>query len=146
MIAALLQALVNGALAGAMLAVPALGFNTVYAVLRFPNFAVASLATIGAYAGWVANHSWGWPAGAALVAAFVVAGSVGAIGDAIALRPLRPFGAITAAIGSVALDIVFENAVRFGFGNDVRGYDLPVLRDWHLGTILIAPQDVEDAI
>lgn len=146
MIAALAQALVNGALAGATLAVPALGFNAVYAVLRFPNFAVASLATIGAYAGWIANHDWGWPAIAALVVAFIVAGSIGAIGDAIALRPLRPYGAITAAIGSVALDIVFENAVRFGFGNDVRGYNLPVFRDWHVGGILVAPQDVEDAI
>lgn len=141
-----LQALINGALAGAVLALPAVGFNTVYAVLRFPNFAVASLATIGAYAGWVANAQLGWPAAPSLIAAFVVAGAIGAFGDAICLKPLRPLGALAAAIGSVALDLVLENAARFVFGNNPRGYDLPVFRNWRLGPIGIGPQEVEDAL
>ncbi|MDA8051339.1 MAG: branched-chain amino acid ABC transporter permease [Rhodospirillales bacterium] len=145
MIAAFLQAVVNGALAGSVLALPALGFNTVYAVLRFPNFAVAGLATIGAYAGWVANALWGWPAPAAILAAFVAGGAAGALCDAAALKPLRPLGALAAAIGSVALNIVLENAVRFAFGNNPRGYDLPVFRDWRFGAIGIGPQEVEDA-
>jgi branched-chain amino acid transport system permease protein len=145
LIASFLQALVNGTLAGAVLALPALGFNTVYAVLRFPNFAIASLATIGAFAGWIANVLWGWPAPAALVVAFVIAGAAGAATDALALRPLRPRGAIMAAIGSVALDLLLQNAVRFGFGNDPRGYNLPVFRDWQLAGIAIGPQEVEDA-
>ena len=58
----LIQLLINGLLAGTLLAVPAIGFTTIYAVLRFPNFAVASIATMGAYAGYVANVWWGWPA------------------------------------------------------------------------------------
>ncbi len=140
-----LQALVNGALAGAVLALPALGFNTVYAVLRFPNFAIASIATAGAYAGWIANVLWGWPAPPALLVAFVAAGAVGATTDALALRPLRLRGPLTAAIGSVALDLLLQNALRFGFGNDPRGYDLPVFRDWRLAGISIGPQEVEDA-
>ena len=40
-----LQLLVNGVMAGSVLAVPAIGFTAIYAVLRFPNFAVASHAT-----------------------------------------------------------------------------------------------------
>ncbi len=146
MIATFLQALVNGALAGAVLALPAVGFNTVYAVLRFPNFAVASLATIGAYAGWVVNADLGWPAPASLLAAFVVAGSVGAFADALCLKPLRPLGALVAAIGSVALDLVLQNAARFAFGNNPRGYDLTIFRNWRLGPIGIGPQEVEDAV
>ena len=70
----LLQLLINGLLAGSQLAVPAIGFTTIYAVLRFPNFAVASHATIGAYAGFVANVWWGLPASASLLVAFLVAG------------------------------------------------------------------------
>lgn len=145
MIEAFLQALVDGALAGAVLALPALGFNTVYAVLRFPNFAIASLATVGAYAGWVANAVLAWPAAASLIVAFVVAGAAGAASDALALRALRPLGAITAAIGSVALDLLLQNTIRFGFGNNPRGYDLPVFRDWRVAGIGIGPQEVEDA-
>ena len=30
--------------------------------------------------------------------------------------------------------------VRFGFGNDLRGYDLPILRDWRFGGIRINTQ------
>ena len=36
------QLLVNGVMAGTILAVPAIGLTAIYAVLRFPNFAIAS--------------------------------------------------------------------------------------------------------
>ena len=124
---------------------PAIGFTTIYAVLRFPNFAVASLATIGAYCGYVANVRFGLPLAASLLAAFVGAGILGVASDEIALRRLRATGPLTLAIASVALTIVLENVVRFAFGNDLLGYDLPVLRDWRVGDLRIGPQQVENA-
>ena len=42
MLAEVPQLLVNGLVAGTILAVPAIGFTAIYAVLRFPNFTVAS--------------------------------------------------------------------------------------------------------
>jgi branched-chain amino acid transport system permease protein len=140
------QLVLNGIMAGAVLAVPAIGFNAIYAVLRFPNFAVASLATIGAYAGYVANVQFGWPAPASLAAAFVVAGCVGVITDEVAVARLRNTGPLPAAIASVALTIVLENMVRFIWGNDLRGYDLPVYRDWRLGALRLGPQQVLNAL
>ncbi len=130
---------------GAVLAVPAIGFNAVYAVLRFANFAVASIATIGAYAGWMANSALGWPVAPSLLAAFLVAGVVGVVADEAALRPLRPSGALTAAIASVALAIILENVVRFVFGNDPRGFDLPIYRDWRFSGLHVGPQQARDA-
>src|SRR2546428_298450 len=53
-------------MAGTILAVPAIGFTAIYAVLRFPNFAIASHLTIGAFAGWLANVSLGLPAALAV--------------------------------------------------------------------------------
>ena len=146
MIADLAQLLINGLLAGALLAVPAIGFTAIYAVLRFPNFAVASHATIGAYAGYIANTTLGWPAWVALVAAFSVAGIAGVITDEAVLRRLRPSGPLTVAIASVALTIVLENVIRFAFGNDLRGYDLPVLRDWRGLGLRVGPQQVYNAL
>lgn len=145
MISELPQLLINGLLAGTQLAVPAIGFTTIYAVLRFPNFAVASHATIGAYAGFVANVWFGLPAPVALLVAFLVAGVFGLVSDEMVLRKLRPAGPLTVAIASVALTIVLENMVRFSFGNDLRGYDLPVLRDWHWAGLRVGPQALEDA-
>ncbi len=145
-----LQILVNGLLAGAQLAVPAIGFTTIYAVLRFPNFALAGHATIGAYAGVLVNTELGWPAGFALLAAFVVAGLVGVATDTLVLQRLRPHGPLTTAIGAAALGIILENTLRFIFGNDPQSFDLPTLRDWRvplggLGIIRIGPQQVEAA-
>ena len=144
------QLFINGVLAGTQLAVPAIGFTTVFAVLRFPNFAVASHATIGAYAGYLANTMFGLPAAAALLVAFLGAGLVGVVSDEAVLRRLRTAGPLTVAIASVALTIVLENVIRFAFGNDPRGYDLAVLRDWRidlgaLGLLRIGPQQVINA-
>lgn len=140
-----IQLLLNGVMAGAVLAVPAIGFTTIYAVLRFPNFAVGGLATLGAYAGLAANTGLGWPLLAALAAATVVAGLLGVALDEAALARLRPGGSLTAAIGSVALAIVLENVARFVWGNDLLSYDTPILRDWQLGAYRLGPQQVFNA-
>src|SRR5271165_6227844 len=122
------QLVLNGLMSGAILTVPAIGLTAIYAVLRFPNFAVASHATIGAFAGYCANVWLGLPLIPAAIVAFLAAGVVGIASDTLVLRPLRPAGLITATIASVALTIALENLVRLGFGNQLRDYDLPVLR------------------
>jgi branched-chain amino acid transport system permease protein/neutral amino acid transport system permease protein len=144
------QLLINGLVQGTILAVPAIGFTAIYAVLRYANFTIASHATMGAYAGFVANTMFGWPAYASLVLAFVVPALSGVGCHIVALRPLlRQGGPLTAAIAAVALTIALENVIRFIFGNDLRGYDLPVYRDWRfdLGftVVRIGPQQLENA-
>ena len=141
-----LQLVVNGLMAGSVLMLPAIGFTSMFAVLRFPNFALAAHMTIGAFAGFVANTMLGLPAVAALGAAFLVAGLVGIASDAAVLRKLRPAGALTVAIASIALNIVLENVVRFCFGNELHDYDLPLLRDWTIGGLRIGPQQVQNAL
>jgi len=140
------QLLVNGLVAGTILAVPAIGFTAIYAVLRFPNFTVASHATIGAFAGYVANTAGGLPAWAAVGVAFLVTGVAGVINDEVVLKPLRPSGALTAAIAAIALTIALENVIRFIWGNDLRGYDLPLRRDWQWAGLRIGPQQVENLV
>lgn len=146
MLEQVLQLLVNGIMAGTLLAVPAIGFTAIFAVLRFPNFSVASHATIGAFAGYLANVFLGIPAVPALLGAFLVAGVCGVLSDELVLKPLRPHGALTAAIASIALTVALENIVRFSFGNEVRGYDLPIHRDWRLYGIRVGPQQVQNML
>jgi branched-chain amino acid transport system permease protein len=141
-----LQLIINGLVAGTILALPAIGFTTIYAVLKLPNFAVASLATIGGFAGYVANTSFGMPAWASVLVAFVVAGAVGVATDELVLKPLRPAGYIAVAIASVALTIALENVVRFIWGNELRGFELPIERDWIVGSLRVGPQQVENFV
>ena len=138
------QLVLNGVMAGAILAAPAIGLTAIYAVLRFPNFAVASHATIGAFAGYCANVWLGLPLLPAAAIAFIVAGLVGVASDTLVLRPLRPVGLITTTIASVALTIALENVVRLGFGNALRNFDLPITRDWRFGGLRVGPQQLED--
>jgi branched-subunit amino acid ABC-type transport system permease component len=136
------QALVNGLVSGALLAVPAIGFTAMFAVLRFPNFSVSGIATLGAFAGYVAYAS-GFQMVGSLAVAFVVAGAVGLFLDRVAHQPLVKQGALPAAIASIASGLVLENVVRLGFGNDMRGYDRPIARDVRFGDIRISPQQTE---
>lgn len=140
------QLILNGIMAGTILAIPAIGLTALFAVLRFTNFALASHMTIGAYAGYMANATLGLPIVPALLAAFFVAGLVGWLSDEIVLKPLRAAGFITTAIGSIALTIALENLVRFGFGNQMRGYDLPLRRDWVINGLRVSPQQVENLV
>ena len=140
------QLAVNGVMAGTILAVPAIGLTAIYAVLRFPNFALASHATIGAFAGYVANARLSLTLVPSVLIAFFVAGAVGVATDEAVLKRFRPAGYITTAIASIALTIALENVVRFSFGNELRGYDLPIQRDWRLGVIRVGPQQVENLV
>lgn len=144
MIEALLQALINGVIAGTILAVPALGFTAIFAVLNYPNFAIGALATVGAYAGWVGNTVFGLPMLGALPLAFGVAGLAGLAVQSLAVKPLEASGALMMAIASLAAGLVLENALRFGFGNDLRGFELPLLRDWRFGEFRIGPQQLQN--
>ena len=140
------QLILNGIMAGTILAVPAIGLTAIFAVLRFTNFALASHMTIGAYAGFCANVYLGAPVALSLLAAFVVAGLVGWLSDEWVLKPFRATGFITTAIGSITLTIALENLVRFVFGNQMRGYNLPLQRDWVISGLRVAPQQVENLL
>jgi branched-subunit amino acid ABC-type transport system permease component len=111
-------------------------------VLRFPNFSVSGIATLGAFAGYVA-YGAGLQLVGSLVVAFAVAGIVGLFLDRAAHLPLVKQGALPAAIASIASGLVLENVVRLAFGNDLRGYDRPIARDMRIGDIRFSPQQLE---
>ena len=137
-----LQALVNGLVVGTLLAVPAIGFTSMFAVLRFPNFAISGIATLGAFAGYMA-YGAGLQMVGSLAVAFAVAAAAGLFFDKTAHLPLVKQGALPAAIASIASGLVLENIIRLGFGNDFRGYDRPIARDMRIGDIRGSPQQLE---
>lgn len=139
---ALLQALVNGLLTGSLIAVPAVGFTAIFAILRYPSFAIAGYVSVGAFAGWWVNTRWGLGAPGALVAAFVAGALAGLVCEQGLLRRLMPAGALTVAIASIAVNLILENVLRFAFGNDLRGFDLPIRPDLVLGGIFVGLQQI----
>ncbi|PWB59021.1 MAG: amino acid ABC transporter permease [Bradyrhizobiaceae bacterium] len=142
----LLQAILNGVMTGTLIAVPAIGFTAIFAVLRYPSFAIAAYVTVGGFAGWFANSLWGAGVLPALAIAFLVAGAAGVATEEGALRRLRPAGALTVAIATIAANLILENVTRFLFGNDLRGYDLPLRPDLRFADLRIGPQQIENVL
>ncbi|WP_138466724.1 branched-chain amino acid ABC transporter permease [Poseidonocella sp. HB161398] len=139
------QAVINGVLTGALIAIPAMGLTAIFAVLRYVNFAIGSLATTGAFAAWMLNTHAGWPVLPSMAGAFVLVAAAGLAIEQAALSRLRPSGALTVAIASIAVGIILENMLRFGFGNDLRAFDLPLMRDWRFWGLRVGPQQLQTA-
>src|ERR1044072_6037959 len=157
MLEKLLQLSLNGLMAGAVLAVPAIGLTMIYAVLRFVNFSVAAHMAIGAFAGYMLNAWLGVPAPLAILGAFIGAGAIGIAFDHVGLRRLRGQSALTLAIASIAVNIMIESTIRFFFGGSPRryaiplrrpprDYPIPLRRDWVIGAFKIGPQQFENVV
>jgi branched-subunit amino acid ABC-type transport system permease component len=146
MLEKLLQLALNGLMAGAVLAVPAIGLTMIYAVLRFVNFSIAAHMAVGAFVGYTLNAWLGVPAPLAILGAFLGAGAVGIASDHVGLRPLRGQSALTLAIASIAVNLMIESTIRFLFGGSPRDYAIPLRRDWHFGMLHLGPQQVENFV
>ena len=125
---AIAQYVFNGLVTGGILALPAVAFSLLWRLLRFPNFAVSTYLTVGAYAALTLNHGARASIEVAWLGALVVAGIVALVVDRIAFRPLRDQRPFALAIASIGVAFVLENLVRFAWGNDFRSYDVPVTR------------------
>ena len=123
-----MQYLFNGIVTGGILALPAVAFSVLWKLLRFPNFAVGTYLTVGAFAALAANRGLGWRLEWAWLAALAVTGAVAWAVDRLAFRPMRDRRPFALAIASIGISFVLENAVRFAWGNDYRSYDVPVTR------------------
>ena len=122
------QYVFNGVVTGGILALPAVAFSLLWRLLRFPNFAVSTYLTVGAYVGLMLNHDAHAPIQLAWLGALVATGAVALAVDRIAFRPMRARRPFSLAIASIGVAFVLENVVRFVWGNDFRSYDVPVMR------------------
>jgi branched-chain amino acid transport system permease protein len=122
------QYVFNGVVTGGILALPAVAFSLLWRLLRFPNFAVSTYLTVGAYVALMLNHDARAPIGLAWLGALVATGAVALAVDRIAFRPMRARRPFSLAIASIGVAFVLENVVRFVWGNDFRSYDVPVMR------------------
>ena len=118
------QQLTNGLAVGGIYALIALGYTTVYGVLKLINFAHGDLFTIGAYLGLTLltslalNDYVGGFLGLFILGVMVM-GLVGIIGillERIAYRPLRQSPRLSAVVSALGASIFFQNAVMLIYG------------------------------
>ena len=68
----LLQTTINGLASGSIYALGAVGLSLVYAILKLVNFAHGDFMTLGGYAAFVVNVTWGLPLVVSVLGALVV--------------------------------------------------------------------------
>ncbi|GLK69650.1 branched-chain amino acid ABC transporter permease [Hansschlegelia plantiphila] len=118
------QLFFNGLVTGLLIALPALALTLIFGVLKFANFAVGSMVTLGAYAAWVANVRLGLPLSASAAIAAVTVAAAGVASDQLVFERLRERGSISLLVASMGVSLIIENVCRFAFGNASRGFDV----------------------
>src|SRR2546425_12807307 len=107
------QYIFNGVVTGGILALPAVAFSLLWRLLRFPNFAVSTYLTVGAYVALVLNHGGRASIELAWLGALVGARAPALVGDRNAVRPVRDRRPFSLAVPSIRGAFVLENGVRF---------------------------------
>jgi branched-subunit amino acid ABC-type transport system permease component len=120
------QVVFNGFVTGMIIALPALALTLTYSILRFPNFAIGAMMTMGAYLAFIANAWLNMPLLVAALFAAVAFAAMAAVIDQAVFRQLRERGSITLLVASMGVSFVLENIVRFVFGNAARSFDIPL--------------------
>lgn len=137
------QMILNGLINAALIAPPAVAFSMLFAILRFPNFAIGGYITVGAFAAFAFNVSLGLPLVLAAILGMAVTALVTWLSDVLVFKPMRGHSAVTLLVVSIALTLILENIIRFGFGADVRGFDLPLTRPIKALGLRITQEQIE---
>lgn len=121
-----MQLLINALNSAAILAPAAVAFTLIFTLFRYANFAVGGFVTLGAFAAWTFNDPLGFPLWASGAAAALIGAGAFAIADRLVFAPLRGRSGATLLLVSVALSIVLENIIRFFYGSQIKGFDIPL--------------------
>jgi neutral amino acid transport system permease protein len=138
-----LQALVDGAYFGLLLALCSVGLSLIYGTTGLVNFAHGELVTLGAIFAFFFNRTLGWPLLLGAPLAVVAAAGVGWLLDAGFWGPLRRRGTgnISLMVISIGLAITVQNLYLYWFGGLTRPYsDYHAQRAWAIGTIDLPPK------
>jgi branched-chain amino acid transport system permease protein len=140
------QILFNGLVTGMLVALPALAVAMTFSVLRFANFAIGAMITMGAYLVYTLNVVMGLPLFVSGALGAIIAGLLAAVVDLLVFRPLRDRSAVTLMVASIGVSFILENIVRFIAGNTAVGYDVVLSRPWRWAGLRINIEQVQALI
>jgi branched-chain amino acid transport system permease protein len=138
----ILQALANGFVEGALLALVALGLTLVFGIARFPNAAHGDYLAVGAYGAFVGVRFLGLPVPLAAIGGLVLTLAVGLACYRFVFRKLAHRHSAISLIASIGIALFVRHAIIFFAGTDQYTYQLPVLRAWRIGGVKIFPLDL----
>ena len=135
----MLNILVFGAVTSAVYAMLAVGFTLIFGVARVLNLAHGAFYGLGAYGCYLLTGRLGWPLlPAALVAVLFVA-AFGVAMERFLVRPLR-HSALAVLMITIAVALLFEQAMFLLFGSEARNVPAFVNATWSYGELDVSGQ------
>lgn len=132
----------NGLAEGLLVALPALAVTLVFGVARFPNAAIGDFVSLGSFGALTAHRL----SGGSMLAAGIGAAAAGAAGTwlgwRLAFAPLLRRKGLALLLTSIGVGFVLRAAMGLGFGHEIKLFDLPPMRAWRWGDLVINPLDV----
>lgn len=121
----LVQQIINGLAAGAVYSLIAVGYNLVYGLLGFINFAHGDVYMFSTFA-VLAMVLGGVPFWVAVFGGLCVAAGLGIAIERIAYRPLRRANRMAPTVSAVGVALVLENAAQLIWGPETRAFPTPL--------------------
>ena len=135
------QIIVSSLITAAELGIIAIGLTMTFSILRFANFAHASMAVIGAYIAYTLNVPLGWPLWLAFLVSMLAMGCFGIVVDRVIFRALRDTGDLTPMIASLGLSLAIQYSVQAIWGPQFLRYSYELVPGMAvLGARITAPQ------
>ena len=119
------QQLVNGLAAGAIYALIAVGYNLVYGLLEFMNFAHGHVYMFGTFT-VLSLMLAGVPFPLAVLGGMAAGAVLGLAVERFAYRPLRTAHRIVPTVSAVGAALVLENTALVIWGPETRRFDTPL--------------------
>jgi branched-subunit amino acid ABC-type transport system permease component len=135
------QIIVSSLITAAELGIIAIGLTMTFSILRFANFAHASMAVIGAYIAYTLNVPLGCPLWLAFLFSMLIMGCFGIVVDRVIFRSLRDAGDLTPMIASLGLSLAIQYSVQAIWGPQFLRYRYDLVPGMAvLGARITAPQ------
>lgn len=140
----LLQLAANGLVAGAIIALGAVGLTLVYGILKIANFAHGEFLTFGVYMAFLINVTVGLGIVFGAAVAVVAAALLALLLELVLWRPMRRrrAGLVSLFIASIGLALVLRHLIFIGWGARPRRLAVDVFQTYELGPVRMSLSQV----
>lgn len=136
------QLALNGLVQGLVVGLAALAITLVFGIARFPNAATGDAMTLGAYSGLVVQRETGSLALGGL-ASVGAAALVLLVAYVAVFRRLAGRSVVALLVSSIGVGFVIRAGLGLAFGYNQMTFAVPLARPYLVGTLRVAPLDLQ---
>jgi len=136
------QLVVYGIVLGSIISLGAIGVSLVYGILGFSHFAHGDMMTFGAYFGFFAIATLGFPLPLALLFAVAATAILALVIDRLIYRKLRKATPIIMLISTIGVSFMLQSAAQIIWGSDNQVYQQGIVLPYKFLGLRLQPVEL----